>query len=261
MSISNRVVAVLVGAGVLLLSVFLQELATLPAILYDPAVAFDPEAASRLGIMLMLPLNFIGLAFGGLVYLKVTNRGWDWLDLRRPGKMDVIWMIGGTVLILGSLIVVGMIAQFLEPDPPEQVLLLWLQDDVVLILFMIAVVWLLNAPAEEFVFRNVIQKRLYADFSGIGAILITSLLFAGIHVLTFVIVGQSIIDITIPILGIFIGSVIMGYAYLRTENLYVPIVIHALYNSFQMVILLITVVYDIDEEAMAALIDLATVLF
>ncbi len=252
MGLTNRARAVLVGAGLLILGIIFQQVAILPAGIVDPAILFDIEEASRLGIMVMLPLNFIGLALAGVLYLWRTGRGWEWLDLDRPGKWDAAWVIGGTVVILLSLIVIGVIAQMIEVEPPEQGLMLLLEQDVVLILFMILIVWLINAPAEEFLFRNVIQKRLYADFSGISAVVITSVLFAGIHVLTFVLVGQELLGVMVPILAIFIGSVVMGFAYLRTANLWVPIIIHGLYNTFQLTILLISVVYDIDDEMVEA---------
>lgn len=258
MDVRSRGWALLVGVGVLTLGVILQQFTVMPAIVVDPAVAFEPREASRVGLMLMLPLNFLGLALAGAVYLRYIGADWSWLDLNRPGAREALWMIGGTIVIILALLVIGLIAQLIEAEPPDQWFMEVLEQDVVLIVFMIAVVWLFNAPAEEFLFRNVIQKRLYDDFSGISAVVIASVLFAGVHVLTLVFVGHDPVGILIPIVGIFIGSVVMGYAYLVTANLWVPIVIHALYNSFQMVILLLTVVYDIDPDAAATLLALVS---
>lgn len=249
--LTNRLRAVLVGFGIILLGIVLQQFATLPVFLIDAAAILDPENASRLGVMVLLPLNFIGLAAAGVVYMVITGRGWEWIDLPRPGKWDFVWMIGGTILTIVALIFVGIAAQAAEAQPPEQALMVLISEDVVLLLFMIAVVWLLNAPAEEFLFRNVVQKRLYDAYSGIGAVLITSVLFALIHILTFILVGVRLFDVFFPIFGIFIGSVVMGFAYLRTENLWVPIVIHAAFNSIQLIITLIVLVYDIDPETAA----------
>lgn len=260
MELRSRGRAVLVGIGVLLLGVILQQFAIIPALVVDPAIAFDPAEATRLGVMILLPLNFIALGVAGVIYMRLADRGWEWIDLYRPGKRDIAWMVGGTILVLIGLILIGILAQALEIEPPEQALTVLIGEDAVLILFMIATVWLLNAPMEEFLFRNVIQKRLYDAFSGISAVIITSILFGFIHVFTLVVVGEGAIDVFIPILGIFIGSLVMGYAYLRTENLWVPIVIHGLYNSFQLVILLLTLVYDLDEEATTAAISLLGIL-
>lgn len=252
MDLRERAVAMLVAVGVLLLALVLQQLAVIPAILADPALAFDPGESSRLGIMLFLPLNFIGLGMAALIYVRLAGKGWDWIDLGRPGRWDALWMVGGVVITLIALVVIGVFAQALDAEPPEQALMQLIQEDAVLILYMIAMVWLLNAPAEELVFRNVMQKRLYTAFSGVTAVVLTSLLFGVIHVLTFVFVGEELLDVFFPILGIFVGSLVMGYAYLRTENLLVPIVIHSLYNTFQLAILLIVLLYDIDTEASAS---------
>lgn len=253
MDLRNRVVALLVGIGVLLLSILLAELMTIPVFFIDPAaVPIDPDNATRLGVMLVITLNFIGLGAGAAVYLYKTDRGWDWLDLHRPGKWDIVWMVGGTIITFIALIIVSILAFSIDADPPEQSTIMIIREDTVLIIFMLLTVWILNAPAEELLFRNVIQKRLYSAFSGVASVIIASLLFAGIHVLTFVLVGTSLIDVLVPILGIFIGSIVMGYAYWRTKNLWVPIVIHGLFNSIQISLLLLARILDIEEGDMAA---------
>lgn len=244
MALPQRGVAVLVGIGIVLLGLIFQVAAQLPVFLIDPSAVQDPRETSRVAVMLLLPVSMVGLAAAGAVYFKLSGRTRGSLDLVRPRRSDVGWMALGIVLTLTILIAVGVVIERLDIEPPQQALVVLIREDVVLIVYMIAVVWLFNAPAEEFLFRNLIQKRLYDAFSGTGAVVVTSILFAGLHVVTFATVGVDPVAILLPLLGLFGSSLVMGYAYLRTENLLVPIVIHGGYNSVQMLLLLLARVYD-----------------
>ncbi len=258
MSLTARISALLVGIGVLLLAVLLMQLALIPAVLLDPSIAIDPEEASRMVVMIAMPLGFLGMGAAGALYLRLTNRSWEWLDITRPDRWDVVWMVGGTIIAFAGLITVGVIGQVLGIQPPEQGIVVMIRDDVALIVYMIAIIWLLNAPAEELIFRNIIQKRLYAAYSGITAVVIASVLFAVIHIFTFVTAGTEWIGVLLPTTAIFLGSLVMGYAYLRTRNLLVPIVIHAGFNSIQMVLLLLMQLFDVGPET-ASLLSLLVV--
>ena len=227
----SRARSVLVGLAVAIFAVVLGSLSIIPAAVLDPTLLTDPTQASMLATATWLALNFVGIALGGVIYLRVTDRGWDWIDVGLPGLRDVGWMVGGLAALFGFYLLVGIATVVLDLPAADSDLVLLLRDDVEMILLMIAVVWLLNAPAEEFVFRNVIQKRLYTAFSGLGAVVVASLLFVMIHIPMYLTLAESALATGVSLLVMFGGSLIFGYLYLRTENLVVPTVVHAAINT------------------------------
>jgi len=90
-----------------------------------------------------------------------------------------------------------------------------------LTLGQLAVIATLAGLGEEFFFRGLIQLGL-SDVCGVGlAILLTSLLFGLAHAIT----------LTYVILA-FIISLYLGFLFDWTDNLFVPIAVHALYDFF-----------------------------
>lgn len=74
---------------------------------------------------------------------------------------------------------------------------------------------------EELYFRRIIQKQLIAtNYSSFTAILIASLLFSIGH-----------LDLS-NFISAFIGGVILGYAYFKTKNIFISILLHSLINVF-----------------------------
>ena len=241
-----------VGVGVLVFAFIFAQALTLPAVFLDPRIlAFDP-ATSRLAILLFVPLNFIGMALACVVYLRVTGKSWTWLDVHAPDKRDLVWIGGGSIVTISLLLAGGFLSQALGLDVPSSPLVALFREDLMLILFMLLSVWLFNAPAEELLFRNIIQKRSYAAFSGLGAVSFASLLFVLVHLPSYLAIGAEPVALLIPISIFFLGSMIMGLAYLRTANLVVPIAIHGIFNSVQFLLLLALLLFDIDPETALA---------
>lgn len=259
----NPLRAVLVGISVTVLALTFAQLATLPAFFLDPAMLEGELAETgRLARVVFLVLNFVGMALGGAVYLWATGRGWEWIDLRRPTKRDAIWTGAGIGLLVLFYIAFNVVVMALELPSAESDVVLLLQDDVVMILIMIGIVFLLNAPVEEFVFRNIVQKRLYAAFPNLLAVLIASLIFAVIHLPVYLVLSPSTMATFVTLTFLFGGALLFGFVYERTGNLLVPIGVHALLNGFMLLLYLAAVVFEVDEqigEAAAALVDVAAV--
>lgn len=72
---------------------------------------------------------------------------------------------------------------------------------------------------EEIIFRGKIQKYFESKINYHGAIIITSLLFTLIHIFS----GSGLIFI-------LASSIFLGYAYFKTDNIFLTIIIHSLYN-------------------------------
>lgn len=228
----------------LLIAVFLSvagivasQFTTLPAFLLDPTLIQSPADASNASTFVLLTLNFVGFFLVGGAYLWWTDRSWDWLDLRVPSKRGWLYVLAGVVGSIAFIMLVNAAATLLElPSSQNQVMNL-IGDDPNMVLLMIVIVFLFNAPAEEFLYRNVVQKRLYAAFSRTGAVVATSLIFALIHIPSYALAADGSFAppgaIAVSLAAVFGGSIIFGTLYAKTDNLLVPIAAHATYNAVQ----------------------------
>ncbi len=83
------------------------------------------------------------------------------------------------------------------------------------------------APAEEFVYRGIVQRRLEESFHPFVAIGIASMLFGIVHMTA---VQGTFTGHVVYVVFIGLVSVVWGYYYYKSKNLWISIIIHALYN-------------------------------
>ncbi|NGM68800.1 CPBP family intramembrane metalloprotease [Natronolimnobius sp. AArcel1] len=245
--------SMLVAIGLTVFGLILvPEFMTLPAFLADPALLEAAQTGqygdtSLGGRTLMMALNFIGMAVAGVIYLLWTDRGLSWIDLRIPTMRDWKYIIGGSVGSIVFLLGMSNLYAVLGVPAAESQIMDIIAGDQTMVLIMIAIVFLFNAPAEEFLFRNIIQKRLYEAFTPMRSVLIASVIFAIVHLPMYMLAG-SMVATAASLVIMFGGSVIFGYVYVKADNLLVPTAAHAALNAFQFVILYITMVYGLDED-------------
>ncbi|MDA3614319.1 CPBP family intramembrane glutamic endopeptidase [Polluticaenibacter yanchengensis] len=98
----------------------------------------------------------------------------------------------------------------------------WLPVPLVIYLFIMLGV----ALAEELVFRGYILRNLMGSFNPVIALLISSLLFAGLHVM------NNHFNV-MAFLGIFSAGMVIGVNYIFTKNIWYAVVFHWLWNFFQ----------------------------
>ena len=84
----------------------------------------------------------------------------------------------------------------------------------------------LLAFGEEIVFRGLIQARLSKLMPVWGAILVTSLLFAVMHISS----GETSV-VVIDLLSVFIDSVLFGIIFAKTRSIYIATLAHILANT------------------------------
>lgn len=102
------------------------------------------------------------------------------------------------------------------------------QAGPVYFLFMIAVSLLVVGPAEELLFRGVVQGLLRRAWSAWPAIVLASLIFGLIHVPA--VSGSLPEQLAYAAVAAVLGGV-LGYVYERTRNLLVPALAHGGYNA------------------------------
>ncbi|UTF54586.1 CPBP family intramembrane glutamic endopeptidase [Natronosalvus rutilus] len=236
------VAALLTVAGILT-----AELMTLPAFLADPSLLESPTETSYEVRTLFFVLNFTGFVVAGAAYLWWTDRGWSFVDLSIPDRRG--WIVGGigVVASIAFVIIAGVILTTFGIESTSNSVLNFIGTDSTMVLIMIVIVFLFNAPAEEFLFRGVIQKRLYEAFTKRQAVVVTSVIFGLVHLPVYAIGDQLSFGVFASLLVVTGGAIIFGYLYAITDNLFVPIAAHAGFNAFQFGQLYIVLEYGSDE--------------
>lgn len=231
-----------------------------PAAALDSTLLTEPADASDFATIVYLVLTFVGYALTGAIYLRWTDRGWDWLDLSWPtrrGWRYVLYGIGGSIAFL---IAVQIVATVLDLPSSENDVMQLIGNDPNMVLIMIVIVFAFNAPAEEFLFRNIVQKRLYASFSRMGAVVIAALIFALLHIPSYALASDGTLAppgaIATSLAVVFGGAVIFGYLYARSDNLLVPIIAHATFNAIQFGLLYLALRYAPEDlESASAIVE------
>lgn len=85
---------------------------------------------------------------------------------------------------------------------------------------------LVLALGEEIVFRGLVQGRLHWVVKPLPAILISSIIFALMHI-----TSGNLLIISLDLTTIFIDSVFFGIIFYKTKNIYVSWLAHAMANS------------------------------
>lgn len=249
----------LVAIGLAVFGIIASQFTVLPAVLLDPAVLTSPTDASITSRTVLLILNFVGFALAGALYLAATDRGWSYVDLRMPTRRGWKYVLLGFVGSLAFYFVVAILVQLLGLPSAENQVTDYIGNDQTMVLIMIVIVFLFNAPAEEFLFRNIVQKRLYDAFTRNRAVVIASVIFALIHFPVYAFYSPSLLATMVPVTVVFGGSIIFGTLYAKTDNLLVPITAHAVFNGFQFGLLYLALEYDLEtaEPPTSLLVDFA----
>ena len=174
-------------------------------------------------------IGFIGL---GTVYLRV--RGFDWQDiqsylgLRVPSLREVGVVVGGYLLLITTLLALAAVALRFLPEPANNQGTEIAMNNPELVPALVLTMFLVVGPAEEFLFRGVVQNRLRERLPAVPAVAIAGVLFATVHVISAVgdpaAVGTLIVLLVPP-------GLVLGAVYEYTGNLVVPWLVHSTHNS------------------------------
>lgn len=172
-------------------------------------------------------VGFVVVAVG---FLLATRRGFGYLDLDLPGSRRQWGLVAAFVVVafvLRSVVLVGMTQAGVDPAP-SQIGEFDVQFDLLAIM-LIPVMLLVVGPAEELLFRGVIQKYLREATSARTAIVVAGLLFGSIHVFAVVRAGVVALVVTLGVItGVGMG---LGWLYERTGSLPAAMIAHGGYNA------------------------------
>lgn len=213
--------------GLFVLAIILSR--TLRAMLEQFIEIGDAGTVSRL-IIGVLTLQVLGFGIGAAVILRGRDDPREYL---RIGSVDQWTLFYGAAvgLALMVLVVTATVAFTLfDVEPAESAVGASPDPWFYLLLFVVST--FVAVPMEELFFRGVLQRSLEPFWSPAVAIVIPSLLFVTIH--TSVTVGTGGERIVV---GLFFSlSVVLGLSYYLTENLWVPIIGHAIFNGSQIAV-------------------------
>ncbi|MEF8907527.1 MAG: CPBP family intramembrane glutamic endopeptidase, partial [Haloarculaceae archaeon] len=178
-------------------------------------------------------MNFVGFFVVGWAFLRW--RGESVLDtslyeLAVPSLREVGQVIAGLVVLFVVLGVVSNVAAQFGLSPSENVTQTLGEGNPELLLYLIPIALLLNGPIEEFLFRGIVQG-LFRDAYGIlPGIVLPAAVFGVVHYFA-VSGGGGNIAYTLTIITV-LGTV-LGAIYEWSENLFVPGLVHGLFNAVQ----------------------------
>ena len=191
-----------------------------------PAFAFPTDSLAFVATAVVL--GEAGYAVVAVTFLLVTRRGLAYLDLSLPSSswgLVVGATVGLSLFRLAALVVSA--AAGIEAAPSSVV-----DFDVplsVLLPVLIVASVLVIGPAEEPLFRGVIQKYLRERFTAHAAILGAGALFAAVHVLALV--TTSTVGVAFSLLLVFLIGVALGWLYERTGSLAAAMLVHGIYDA------------------------------
>lgn len=226
-----------------------------------------PETVVLLGLTI---LQFAWFVAFGLWYLRYRGHDWDsirsYFGLRMPTLKEYGLILLTWFVILVAAAIVGTILMEVVPDllgveqtePAENSVNRIIENNPEIVLGAIAFMFLVVGPAEEVMFRGVVQNRIRERFSTIPGIVIASILFASVHVLALASTDPVAISMTITVL--FVTSLGLGWIYEYTGNLVVPILLHGFHNSVIVAITALGAMSGTGEQAALAAVELLAVL-
>jgi len=185
------------------------------------------ETAAPLPYAVLNAAQFVGYYAAGLLYLNWQGFP-DLFRVGLPSLRDLAWVVGGFVALY--LLAAGLTVAFeaLGVESATNSVVEQGRQDPVRFLYLIPVTFLFVAPGEELVFRGVIQGIFREAYGVVPAVVFASAIFGFGHWLALL--GSSTGKIRYVVVAAALGLV-LGTLYELTDNLLVPILVHACWNS------------------------------
>lgn len=194
------------------------------------------------------------LFFTGVSIAYLRSREWSLSDigLKAPSLEGWIVLAAGfvamIVLWLAASITTFFLGQRFGIEPDQQMIFEIARQDPMIFLLLGALSLLIVGPAEELLFRGVIQTRLRETFGAGVAIALATAIFALIHIAGY----ESLVGGLLGVSVLFVVGLVLALAYEYTGNLIVVALMHGLFNATQAALGYIGVRFG-DPDAMSLL--------
>lgn len=173
----------------------------------------------------------VGLVAVAWVYLEERDLPWSYLRVERPDLRDLAWALAGTIGLFLTLAGTMLLVEQLGLSATEHSVARAAEQNPALLLPLIPLSVLVTGPAEELLFRGVIQTRLREAFGVVAAVVVAAVVFSIVHVPAYG-AGSGFGPELATTLGVlFVLGAFLGAVYERTDNLVVPAIAHGIYNA------------------------------
>jgi membrane protease YdiL (CAAX protease family) len=177
-------------------------------------------------------LQFLGFIAGTALYLTAIGK-WDLVRdrVRLPGGRALLVTVGALLALYAVSLALGVVLSAAGLETAQNQVIQAGNEQPVLFLLMVPVTMLFVAPAEELLFRGVVQGLFRRAFGPAVAVAVASVLFGFAHWLALL--GTDSASKLVYVLIAATLGVVLGAAYEYTENLTVPVLVHGGYNSLR----------------------------
>lgn len=228
------VIALTLAGGGLVVSTITGLVGTVAGALVGAGT--NPDAAVPALVGVVLVTSEVGFVVVGYAF-RQTDDGADividWVARNGPSARDVALIVLGTAGLAAFNRIAFAVGSLLGVDPATAVSAP-AELSLSVLAFMVPAMLLAVGPAEEYLFRGVIQSYLRESFSALGAIGWSAVMFTLVHLPNLVAAPESGV-VSVPV-WLVIGLV-LGWLYERTGALLVPIAVHGLYNTIVLALL------------------------
>ncbi len=172
------------------------------------------------------------LALGSVIAAAVSlRRGWipkRVVGFGRPSLRELAVGVVGVVVLLAFAFALSIAMEQLGTAPSEHAL--FVEDaSATYYLALAGISILLIGPAEELLFRGLIQNYLRPAFGGAGAVVGTSIVFAIVHLPAYF--TETLTTAALSLVVVFVLSLVLGGLYERFRNLWLVMAVHGVYNA------------------------------
>jgi membrane protease YdiL (CAAX protease family) len=230
----NVVRALAVVAGAFLLAGVFSSLGAV-VLGVDVENGFDASSTPAALYAALNAISFVGFVLAGVVYLQLRDDR-SLVYLRRPQLSDLGWAVVGLAGILLGSLVMGAVVEALSTlaetlfgatvETGQNSIITQGRENPVLFLYMVPVALFFVGPAEELVFRGVVQGLFRRAFGVVPGVVLASFLFGLGHYLAISSGSAWTYILTASALGLVLGAV---YEY--TESIVVPALAHGSWNA------------------------------
>lgn len=224
-TLRSRLIAVVEGFGLTISGTVAGILSVLVISIGINATGVPTTDAVQLLRSRAIQVGFLLVALG---YLLLRNTASQYAKIHIPTLHGVAWIVAIPILLAGIGYLLDPVIAALGIAPPGSTggdiaanfvsrPLLWL---------VVFVGWFVfAAPAEELLFRGIIQGRLRESFDAAASVFLAACFFGFMHV-PVAILSTGLTPIS-SFIEAFVGGVVFGVAYERTDNLLIPSIAHA----------------------------------
>jgi membrane protease YdiL (CAAX protease family) len=166
------------------------------------------------------------------LYLRESDRDRGFLDVSLPDLRGAGLAVGGLVAVFAALYGLDALYGALGVETASHGAAEGLAGAGPTVLAAaVASSVLLVGPSEEVVYRNLVQKPLYGQFSRPVAVVFASGVFAAVHWPAYAALGAPAESVAATLAVVFVLALVLGAVYAATENVVVPAVVHGVYNA------------------------------